>query len=191
MLSPDDALVIVDVQNDFLPGGSLAVPHGDEVLAPLNGYLAAFARQGLPVYATRDWHPPNHCSFIGHGGQWPPHCIAGTAGARFAAALHLPPDACLVSKATGAKTEAYSGFSGTGLDGLLRDAGVRHLFVGGLATDYCVLGTVLDALNLGYAVLLLRDAIRAVDAKPNDGQRALAEMLRLGARSVELREIAG
>lgn len=176
-----DALLVVDVQNDFLPGGSLAVAGGDAVIAPLNGWLARFAAAGRPVFATRDWHPPGHCSFRAQGGPWPPHCIAGSAGAALAAALAWPPALCTVSKATGRDADAYSGFSGTDLDARLRAAGVRRLFVGGLATDYCVLNTVLDARRLGYDVLVLQDAIRAVDVEPGDGARALAAMLAAGA----------
>lgn len=189
-LALGDALVVVDVQNDFLPGGALAVPAGDEVLEPLNGYLRLFARRGLPIFATRDWHPADHCSFRERDGPWPPHCVAGSAGARFAAALQLPSDAVLVAKATEAEADAYSGFTGTDLDEQLRAADIRRLFVGGLATDYCVLNTVRDALRLGYAVLLLRDAVRAVDVSPGDGDRALAEMLGLGAQSVDLTQLA-
>src|SRR5574340_133567 len=146
---PGDALLVVDAQNDFLPGGSLAVPGGDEVLPPLNRYLGIFTARNLPVFATRDWHPARHCSFRAQGGSWPPHCVAGTRGAEFAAALRLPPSAEIVSKATSAEQDAYSGFHGTGLDALLRAADIRRLFVGGLATDYCVLNTVRDALKLG------------------------------------------
>src|SRR3990167_7105549 len=138
-LGAGDALLIVDVQSDFLPGGSLAVPRGDEVVAVLNGYLAAFRNSGLPVVATRDWHPPDHCSFRQQGGPWPPHCVAGSEGAGFAPQLQLPTDATVISKATAQQSDAYSGFEGTELDRLLRQSGVRRLFVGGLATDYCVL----------------------------------------------------
>lgn len=185
-----DALLIVDVQNDFLPGGSLAVPRGDEVLPALNRYLTFFTAQSLPVYATRDWHPERHCSFRAQGGIWPPHCVAGTRGAEFAAALRLPPAAVIVSKAATAEQDAYSGFQGTGLDAQLRAAGIRRLFIGGLATDYCVLNTVRDALKLGYQVWLLSDAIRAVDVRPGDGQRAEQEMLSLGAQPITTEGIA-
>jgi len=183
---PGDALLIVDVQNDFLPGGSLAVLHGDKVVPALNRYIGTFEAQGLPVYATRDWHPERHCSFRAQGGPWPPHCIAHTRGAEFAPALRLPPAATVISKATSADRDAYSGFEGTDLDQRLRATGVRRLFVGGLATDYCVLNTVRDALQLGYEVLLLTDAIRAVDVQPGDGQRAEDEMTRLGAQPFTL-----
>src|SRR3989338_7404551 len=183
-----DALLIVDVQNDFLPGGSLAVPRGDEVVPVLNRYLRAF--QNLPVYATRDWHPPLHCSFRAQGGPWPPHCVAGTRGAEFAAALQLPPSAVVVSKATTAEQDAYSGFEGTNLDQQLHAANIRRLFIGGLATDYCMLNTVRDALKLGYEVLLLADAIRAVDVQPGDGQRAEQEMTKFGAQRITVEGIA-
>lgn len=187
---PDDALLIVDMQNDFLPGGSLAVPRGDEVAAVLNRYIKSFASRNLPVYATRDWHPERHCSFRAQGGIWPPHCVAGTPGAEFAAALQLPPSAVIISKATTAEQDAYSGFEGTNLDQQLHAANIHRLFIGGLATDYCVLGTVRDALKLGYRVLLLVDAIRAVDVRPGDGLRAEQEMLGLGAGRITVEEIA-
>lgn len=180
-LQPGDALVIVDVQNDFLPGGSLAVPRGDEVVAPLNALIARCTQLRLPVIATRDWHPPDHCSFRARGGPWPPHCIAGTPGAAFAPALALPESATIVSKAVTAGLDAYSGFGGTDLHDRLQAAGVRRLLVGGLATDYCVLNTVRDGLANGYEVILLTDAIRAVDVTPGDGRRAIDEMARLGA----------
>ena len=182
---PGDALVVVDVQNDFLPGGSLAVPRGDQVIAPLNRWIARFAAAGLPVYATRDWHPVDHCSFAAQGGPWPPHCVAGTPGAAFADALGLPSDATVIGKATRQDADAYSGFAGTDLHERLRHAGVKRLFVGGLATDYCVLNTVRDALDLGYGVALLTAAVRAVDVQPGDGDRALAEMIAAGAVAVE------
>ncbi|MBX6421634.1 MAG: nicotinamidase [Nevskia sp.] len=179
---PGDALLIVDVQNDFLPGGALAVPHGDQVVPSLNRYIARFRAAQLPVFATRDWHPPDHCSFRAQGGPWPAHCVAGTAGARFAAALELPASAQIVSKAQRPERDAYSGFEGTDLDARLRAAGVRRVFVGGLATEYCVLNTAKDALRHGYAVVLLLDAVRAIDAQPGAGARALEELRRLGAR---------
>jgi len=184
-----DALIVVDVQNDFLPGGSLAVPDGQAVLAPLNRVAAVFARRKLPVFASRDWHPPDHCSFRPQGGPWPPHCLAGTRGAEFAPQLELPPTATVVSKATTVESDAYSGFQGTGLDAMLRSAGARRLFVGGLATEYCVFNTVKDGLAQGFAVLLMADAIRAV--ADGDGARALTEMERLGAECVDSRRIEG
>ena len=181
-LTPQDALLIVDVQNDFLPGGALAVPAGDAVIAPLNRWIAHFRAAGRPIIASRDWHPADHCSFVSQGGPWPPHCIAGSPGASFAEALALPEDAWVISKATTQDQEAYSAFAGTDLDARLRARDIRRLFVGGLATDYCVKNTVLDALRLGYSVALLTDAIRAVEVNPGDGANALAEMVAAGAK---------
>jgi len=189
-LQPGDVLLVTDIQNDFLPGGSLAVAGGDEVVPLLNRYIDAFVAQGLPVYATRDWHPAGHCSFHAQGGPWPVHCVAGTHGAAFAATLTLPPDTTLISKATSPDQEAYSSFQGTDLDSRLRAAGICRLFIGGLATDYCVLNTVRDARRLGYAVVLLTDAIRAVDVQPGDGKRAEAEMVGLGAQPLTLNGLA-
>jgi nicotinamidase/pyrazinamidase len=187
---PGDVLLVTDIQNDFLPGGSLAVAGGDEVIPVLNQYIGEFVAHGLPVYATRDWHPERHCSFRAQGGPWPIHCVAGTHGADFAAKLALPPDTTVISKATSPDREAYSSFEGTSLDSRLREAGIRRLFIGGIATDYCVLNTVRDARRLGYEVMLLTDAIRAVDVQPGDGQRAEAEMARLGARRTTLNGLA-
>ncbi len=189
-LQPGDALIVVDVQNDFLPGGALGVPGGDEVIPLLNGYIAAFGAHGLPVFATRDWHPNDHCSFRDRGGPWPPHCIAHTQGAAFATLLQLPCDVSVVSKATKGDTDAYSGFQGTELDQLLKARGAKRLLIGGLATDYCVLNTVLDALAGGYEVLLLKDAIRAVNVHPGDGDKAVQEMVARGAMPVTLKDLA-
>lgn len=182
---PGDALLIVDVQKDFLPGGRLAVPNGDQVIAPLNDWISRFTSAGLPVFATRDWHPADHCSFLAQGGPWPPHCVAGTEGATFADGLKLPANATIVSKAASKDADAYSGFAGTELKQLLQERGVHRLFVGGLATDYCVLNSVCDALRLEYGVQLLTAAIRAVDVQPGDGARAVAEMINAGAVALE------
>lgn len=189
ILASGDALVAVDVQLDFLPGGSLAVPGGDAVVPALNRYLAEFRERKLPVFATRDWHPPGHCSFRDQGGPWPPHCIAGADGARFAALLDLPCEVRIVSKATAADRDAYSGFEGTDLADQLRAAGASRLLIGGLATDYCVLNTVLDARRRGFEVLLLADAIAAVDVEPGDGERAIVRMLAAGARAIRHADI--
>lgn len=185
-----DALVVVDVQNDFLPGGRLGVPGGDQVVPVLNDWLNRFREAGLPVVATRDWHPEHHCSFLEQGGPWPPHCVAGTSGAAFASGLRLPDDCQVVSKAMEEPTDAYSAFQGTHLEGWLRQRSVQRLFVGGLATDYCVLETVRDARRTGFQVVLLSDAVRAVNASPGDGERALAEMAALGARLVTGNDVA-
>jgi nicotinamidase/pyrazinamidase len=184
-LQKGDALIVVDVQRDFLPGGSLAVPDGDRVVPVLNHYLRRFQTAGLPIVATRDWHPPNHCSFAAQGGLWPPHCIKESCGAEFAEQLELPAEALLISKGTKTDTDAYSGFDGTDLEQRMRDAGVQRVFVGGLATDYCVLATVKDAVCAGFEVFVLGDAIRAVDAGPGDGDKALEAMLAAGAVIIE------
>jgi nicotinamidase/pyrazinamidase len=180
-LRAGDALLVVDVQRDFLPGGSLAVPGGDEVIAALNAYIAAFEAKRLPIFMTRDWHPADHCSFKSAGGPWPPHCVQDTAGAQWAEDLNVVPDARVISKATDAAVEAYSGFSGTSLLALLRQLDVHRLFVGGLATDYCVHASVLDARARGLDVVVLTDAIRGINAQPGDETRALREMLAYGA----------
>jgi nicotinamidase/pyrazinamidase len=188
VLQPGDALVVVDVQRDFLPGGALPVAHGDDVVPALDRWIAAFVDAGLPVVATRDWHPPGHCSFRERGGPWPRHCVQGTPGAEPPRGLRLPPSTIVVHKGTEADCDAYSGFQGTDLEARLRAAGVRRLYVGGLATDYCVLETVKDALARGWPTMLCADAVRAVDAVPGDGRRAEAEMVRRGATPVRLDE---
>jgi nicotinamidase/pyrazinamidase len=179
---PADALLVVDLQNDFLPGGALAVPSGDAVVPVVNAWAAAFAAAGRPVIATRDWHPPGHVSFTGAGGPWPAHCVAGTRGAEFASGLVLPPGHVVLSKATTAERDAYSGFDGTGLADRLRAAGVRRVVLAGLATDYCVRATGADALAAGFEVVVLTDAVRGVELAPGDSQRALDALALGGAR---------
>jgi nicotinamidase/pyrazinamidase len=152
----------------------------------LNRYAALFRERGLPVFATRDWHPPDHCSFAPQGGPWPPHCIAGTEDAAFAPELELPDAAQVISKATEAGREAYSGFDGTDLAECLHGKGVKRVFVGGLATDYCVLNTVLDGLKAGFEVYLLRDAVRGVNVHPGDDVRAIDKMQQAGAVAIGL-----
>lgn len=188
-LRREDALVVVDVQNDFVTG-TLRVPDAAAIVPVLNRYIAEFRCRGLPIVATRDWHPANHVSFRGQGGPWPAHCVAGTFGAAFAPGLELPAGTLLVSKATAPGRDAYSGFEGTDMDDLLRARAIARLFVGGLATDYCVLGTVRDALRLGYGVFLLADAIRAVNVHPGDGAAAEREMAQAGAVPMRLAGIA-
>lgn len=182
MLRKGDALIIVDVQNDFLPGGTLAVPMGDRVIDPLNRCIEACQRQGLPVFATRDWHPPDHCSFRSQGGIWPGHCVAGTRGAEFPPRLALPANVRIISKATSAQADAYSGFQGTDLATRLADAGCHRILIGGLATDYCVRATALDARAAGFEVVVLEDAVQAVDIRPGDAGRALDDMRDSGAQ---------
>lgn len=188
-LTQRDALIAVDVQRDFCPGGALAVPNGDAVIEPLNRYFEAFKASGLPVFATRDWHPQDHISFRERGGPWPRHCVQGTTGAEFHPGLKLPEDAIIISKATGSDAEAYSGFEGTELEILLRERNIFRVFIGGLATDYCVKMTVLDALKLGFTTFLLEDAIKGVDVNPGDSERAIDEMLSSGAIAITLSDL--
>jgi nicotinamidase/pyrazinamidase len=189
-----DALVVVDVQNDFCPGGALAVPEGDAVVPVLNRYAERFTAQGAAVFASRDWHPARTRHFAAYGGVWPPHCVQGTPGAELHAGLALPAGAQLVSKGMDPEEDAYSCFqarteAGGDFASLLATREIRRLFVGGLATDYCVKATVLDALRAGLAVVVLQDAVRAVDVAPGDGVRALAELAAAGAASARLDEV--
>ena len=188
-LQPSDALLLVDVQNDFLEDGNLAVPDANAILPLLNKYLVLFSGTSLQVVASRDWHPSGHCSFVDNGGIWPSHCVADTAGAAFSQSISLPASCHIVSKATTADHEAYSGFDGTALTSYLQEKGIKRLFVGGLATDYCVLQTVLDALNHGFVVVLLVDAIRAVDVESGDGEQAIAKMRENGAQTTIFTDI--
>ena len=180
------ALLIVDVQNDFCPGGALAVRDGDQVVPVLRGLAARFGALGLPVYASRDWHPADSRHFATHGGAWPAHCVQGTEGARLREDLELPRSAAVVTKGQGVDDQGYTAMVGevAGRGSLvddLRARGVDRLYVGGLATDYCVRYTVLDALQRGFDVTVLTDAVRAVDVTPGDGARALEELHAAGA----------
>lgn len=190
-LHSGDALIVVDVQKDFLPSGALAVLDGDAIIPALNRYAKRFEHNGLPVFATRDWHPPDHCSFRQRGGPWPPHCVAGSPGAELAPALTLPVGTEIISKATLSEVDAYSGFEGTGLAARLRERGCKRLFIGGLATDYCVRATALDALKEGFEVVVLEDAVRPVEVRRGDGARALADLVAQGAHLARLEEVGG
>jgi len=185
-VSKKTALLIVDVQNDFCPGGALAVPGGDRVVPVLNNYIRIFQDKTAPIVATRDWHPRDHCSFKPFGGIWPPHCIRETSGAAFHAGLRLSKEATVISKGTDPKVEAYSGFQQTTLAEWLRARKVETVFVGGLATDYCVKSTVLDALKAGFITVYLADASRGVNVNPEDSQLAEEEMLKAGAKKATL-----
>jgi len=176
-----DALIIVDVQNDFCPSGALPVPEGDQVVPVLNDYITLFRKTKAGIFATRDWHPPNHVSFKAQGGRWPPHCVQNTEGAKFHPDLKLPSDATVVSKAMDPRKEAYSGFDGTELADTLKTQGATRVFVGGLATDYCVKNTVLDARKLGFEAVLLLDATSGINARPGDVAKAIDAMVESGA----------
>lgn len=179
--SDRDAVIVVDVQNDFCPGGALAVPDGDQVIPPLNALLR---RANCFVVATRDWHPANHCSFKAQGAPWPVHCVAETWGADFHPALDRSRVQLIVSKAMESDEEAYSGFQGTSLADILRERGVHRVVIGGLATDYCVRATALDARRESFDVIVLEDAVRGVDVNPGDSARALEEMKQAGCTTV-------
>ena len=174
-----DALLVIDVQNDFCPGGALPIEEGDRVVPVLNRWLRAARERGIPVYATRDWHPRGHLSFAEAGGRWPAHCLQDTEGAAFHADLELPADVVLVTKGVRFDLDQYSAFNETGLEERLRGDGVRRLWVGGLALDVCVRATVLDALRAGLEVRVLVDATRPVAAE--EGRGALGEMESAGA----------
>jgi len=183
---PDSALIIVDVQNDFCAGGSLAVADGDAVVPILNDYARSFADAGRPVIATRDWHPERTTHFSEFGGLWPRHCVMGTAGSEFHPDVVLPECALVLSKGMGENEDGYSGFDAVHRDGrslaqVLFEAGARRLYVGGLATDYCVMNTVLNARSHGLDVLVIRNAIRGVDLKSGDSDRAIDAMREAGA----------
>jgi len=179
------ALIVVDVQNDFCPGGSLAVANGDEVIAPLNKLIKEFLDRGDPVFKTRDWHPAKAKHFAIYGGVWPVHCVQNTPGAEFCAGLSDDPRITIISKGIDESADGYSGFDGTNLAQILREQGVEEVWVGGLATDYCVKHTVLDARKEGFEVKALAEAMRAVNINPGDGAQAIVEMRAAGA------EIAG
>jgi nicotinamidase/pyrazinamidase len=184
-----DALVIVDAQNDFCPGGALAVADGDQVIQALNRYIDIFSKAHCPIFATRDWHPAKTSHFKDYGGPWPVHCVQESYGAEFHPALRLG-SAAVLSKGMAADQDSYSGFqaansSGTLLADLLRRDGIERIFVGGLATDYCVKHTVLDGLTQGFQVVLLVDSVRAVNLAPNDGAVAIDEMIRAGAVRID------
>jgi nicotinamidase/pyrazinamidase len=189
-----DALVVVDLQNDFCLDGALAVRDGDAIVPVVNRYLEQFRAAGAPVFLTRDWHPRVTRHFQAYGGVWPPHCVQGTSGARFHPGLATPAEAVVVSKGMDPSADAYSAFqaeddSGRLLGDALAARGVRRIYVGGLATDYCVRATALDAIREGLEVVVLRDAIGAVDLEPGDGARAIGEMRDAGARTVTLNEL--
>lgn len=180
------ALLIEDVQNDFCSGGALAVPGGDEVVPVLNRYIELFLEKGLPVFASRDWHPEESSHFSAHGGIWPVHCVQGSEGARFHPALKLPDTVVVISKGMDPAADGFSSFEaicerGLSFSASLAERGVSHIFIGGLATDYCVKYTVLEALRSGYSVTLLIDAVRGVDLQPGDAETAIREMVLAGA----------
>ncbi|HEU0168727.1 MAG TPA: nicotinamidase [Chloroflexota bacterium] len=181
-----DALIVVDPQNDFCPGGALAVPGGDAVFDAVNRLLPRFQY----VLATQDWHPANHSSFAAQGGPWPPHCVQGTRGAEFHPALHQERIREVVRKGVDVATDGYSGFAGTNLTERLRARGITRVVVCGLATDYCVRATALEALSAGFRAAVVTDAVAAVNVNPDDGATALAEMRAAGVELLTTSELA-
>jgi nicotinamidase/pyrazinamidase len=186
-VAPDDALIVVDVQHDFLPGGALAVAAGERIFAPIDALAPRFAR----VYATRDWHPADHTSYAQHGGPWPVHCVADSHGAAFDARLDLGKIDQVVNKGTDRETDGYSGFAATKLADDLRAHSVGRVFVCGLATDYCVKATALDARAAGFETIVIADASAAVDVTPGDEGRALEELRAAGVAVVNSEDITG
>ncbi|HJV65719.1 MAG TPA: nicotinamidase [Geomonas sp.] len=188
------ALLVVDVQRDFCPGGALPVPKGDQVVSVLNRYLQLFAQRGCPIFLSRDWHPRDSHHFKEFGGKWPVHCVKESEGAGFHPDLLLPEDVIVISKGTTRWNDGYSALQGitghsTTCSMLLRSMAVERLYVGGLATDYCVRASALDALREGFAVTLLTDAMRGVDLTAGDSERAVAEMVAAGAGLASLESI--
>jgi nicotinamidase/pyrazinamidase len=176
-----DALLITDMQIDFMPGGALPIEGGDEIVPVINGYIKRFEDAKAHFFASRDWHPSNHISFKAQGGPWPPHCVQGTTGAEFYLDLKLPKGIVIISKATNPEHESYSVFDGTSFAHELKMCDVQRLFIGGLATDYCVLNTVLDARKLGYETIVLEDATLGINVNPGDVDKAFESMFKVGA----------
>ncbi len=180
--------MVVDVQNDFCPGGSLAVKEGDAVVAPLNKMIGAYSEARLPVLFTRDWHPADHCSFKAQGGIWPPHCVAGTHGAEFHPKLSVPKGDVVISKGTEQDKEAYSAFEGTDLAKRLNALRVDEVVIGGLTAEYCVRESSRDAIAAGFKVRVLRDCIRGVEVHRGDTKRAYDEMVSLGVTMTDSKD---
>jgi len=191
---PDKALIIVDVQNDFCSGGTLPVPDGDKVVSPLNLYIAEFMKRDFLVVASRDWHPPETKHFSSYGGIWPVHCVKNTQGGNFHPELLLPKHAVVISKGMDPDKDSYSAFQGEDEQGrnlqqILQEAQVKEIYIGGLATDYCVKASCLDGLLHHWKVFILNDAIRGVDIHPGDSDKAIEEMRRSGAIMINFEEL--
>lgn len=187
-ITTKDALIVVDMQNDFMPDGVLPVKDADKIIPTINRYIDIFEKKGNPVFFTRDWHPENHISFKDYGGIWPAHCVQNTKGAQFHQDLKIPSDnKFIISKGNYPDFDAYSGFQGTLLDSLLKERGIKRIFVCGVATDFCVKNTVLGGINLGYQVFILKDAIKPVF--PEKENEVLKELLNNTAVAITLEDI--
>lgn len=187
------ALLVVDIQNDFLPGGALGIPEGDKIIPALNKYIRIFSKKKLSIFISRDWHPIRTRHFHDFGGPWPVHCIYNSKGAQFHPRFKFPKDAILLYKGMDPEKDSYSVFhaeneKGMSFDNLLGISGIKEIYIGGLATDYCVRFTVRDALKRGFRVKLLTDAIKGVNLKPHDSENAVREMLKAGAKQTNLKE---
>lgn len=188
------ALLVVDVQNDFCPGGALGVSQGDKIIPAINKYIRIFAKNKLPVFATRDWHPKKTRHFKKFGGAWPVHCVAGTKGASFHPKLKLPKEVIRLYKGMDPKKDSYSAFQAEDQNGLaflaiLKMLGIQELYIAGLATDYCVKFSIHDALKQGLKVKILTDAIKGVNLKPLDSEKAIKKMLKEGAGAITLKDM--
>lgn len=189
-----ECLVVVDAQNDFCAGGALAVPDGGKIMPRVNEYVKLFTSMGIRVFATRDWHPEKTVHFKDNGGKWPAHCVQGSKGAAFHPGLRLPGDCTVITKGDGPASEGYSGFDGHDNDGrgfalILKESGIKRLYVCGLATDYCVKATVLDAIKEGFQAVLLIDAIKGVDLTAGDSKKAIIEMIEGGAETAAFQDV--
>lgn len=183
----------MDIQNDFCPGGALAVSAGDKIIFRINKYIKIFSQNKLPIFASRDWHPEKTKHFKKFGGAWPIHCVQGTEGAKFHPKLDLPKKAILLYKGMDPEKDSYSAFQAEDKEGnsflkLLKTLRIKEIYIGGLATDYCVKFSALDGLKNGFKVKLLTDAIKGVSLKPTDSQQAIKEMLKQGVKKISLKE---
>ncbi len=190
------ALLVVDVQNDFCPGGALGVPEADKIIPAINRYIKIFSKKKLPILVVRDWHPVRTKHFRDFGGLWPIHCIQNSKGAQFHHALKLPKEAVLLYKGMDPQKDSYSAFQaqdlrGAGLLNLLKNLRVKEIYIAGLATDYCVKFSTRDALKNGFKVKLLIDAMKGVNLKPNDSEDAIRGMVKRGAKKVSLKNLRG
>jgi nicotinamidase/pyrazinamidase len=193
-MKPKKALLIVDVQNDFCPGGALGVRQGDKIVPAINKYIKIFSKKGLPIFATRDWHPIKTSHFKEFGGRWPMHCIKNTKGAEFHPRLKLSRETILLYKGMDPRKDSYSAFQaedqhGRSLPSLLKILGIEEIYIAGLATDYCVRFTTADAIKSGFKVKVLIDAIKGVNLNPGDSESAIGEMAKNGAKKITLKDI--
>ncbi len=193
-MKPKKALLIVDVQNDFCPGGALGVPEGDKIIPAINKYIKIFAKKKLPIFTTRDWHPIKTKHFKDFGGVWPVHCLGNTRGAAFHPDLKLPKEAILLYKGMDPEEDCYSSFSAQDLSGqplfkLLKRMAIKEIYIAGLATDYCVKFTAIDALKHSFKVKILTDAIKGVDLKPKDSAEAIKKITKMGAKKIKLADL--